>query len=320
MRVAVVGTGFIGQAWAIVFARAGCEVFLWDADPAALNASLHAIAARLQELEKHDLIDAANARGRIQACDTLEHAVADAEYVQENLPEILDVKIDAFGELDRLAPNNAVLASSSSGLPISSFAAKLRGRERCLVAHPVNPLYLLPVVEVCGAPWTSPEVLERTCAMLERVGQRPVMVKRELPGFVLNRLQAALLREAFWLVDNGYVDVEGLDRTVKEGLGPRWALMGPFETIDLNAPGGLDDYCERYGAMHLSFGRDERPQSGVGWPAHLVQQVNAARSVILPRAELNARRAWRDSQLMKLAVHKLNQEPCSEGSTERKGT
>jgi L-gulonate 3-dehydrogenase len=320
MKVAIVGTGFIGQAWAIVFARAGCEVFLWDADPVALSESLHAITARLEELEKHGLINARDARGRIQTRPTLEHAVADVEYVQENLPEVLNTKVDAFQDLDRLAPRNAVLASSSSGLPISTLSTNLRGRERCVVAHPVNPPYLLPVVEVCGAPWTSPEVLEHTCTILKRVGQQPVIIKRELPGFVLNRLQAALLREAFWLVDNDYVDVEDLDRTVKDGLGLRWALMGPFETIDLNAPGGLDDYCERYGAMHLSFGRDERPQFGVGWSARLVQQVNAARSVTLPRNELNSRRMWRDSQLMKLAAHRLNHVPRKEGSAERKET
>ncbi|MBN3785473.1 3-hydroxyacyl-CoA dehydrogenase NAD-binding domain-containing protein [Burkholderia sp. Ac-20353] len=144
MKVAIVGTGFIGQAWAIVFARAGCEVYLWDADPVALNESLHGITARLQELDKHGLIDASDARGRIQTRATLEQAVEDVEYVQENLPEVLEIKVDVFRDLDRLAPRNAVLASSSSGLPVSTFASD-RGRLRAhIVDRTVSVLAQLP--------------------------------------------------------------------------------------------------------------------------------------------------------------------------------
>src|SRR5690606_10729784 len=129
-----------------------------------------------------------------------------------------------------------VLASSTSSIPASAFTEDLPGRHRCLVAHPVNPPYLIPVVELCGAPSTDAKVVEQARALMDEVKQKPVTVHKELEGFVLNRLQGALLREAFRLVQSGCVSVEDLDATVKDGLGLRWSFMGPFETIDLNAP------------------------------------------------------------------------------------
>ena len=167
--------------------------------------------------------------------------------MQENLPETLDVKREAFALLDRHAPREAVLASSTSAIPASQFTEPLAGRARCLVAHPVNPPHLVPVVELCGAPWTAPEVIDRAMRVYADVGQVPVIVRREIDGFILNRLQGALLSEAMRLVGEGYVSPEDLDKTVRDGLGLRWSFMGPLATIELNAPGGVADYCARYG-------------------------------------------------------------------------
>ena len=132
-----------------------------------------------------------------------------------------------------------MLASSTSAIPASQFTEALPGCARCLVAHPVNPPHLVPIVELCGAPWTTPPVIERAKRIYAEVGQVPIVVNREIDGFILNRLQGALLSEAMRLVGEGYVSPADLDKTVRDGLGLRWSFMGPLATIELNAPAGL---------------------------------------------------------------------------------
>src|SRR5204863_7331468 len=153
-------------------------------------------------------------------------------------------------ELDALSGPAAILASSTSAIVASLFTENLKGRARCLVAHPVNPPHLVPIVELVGAPWTTPETIARAKQVYEQIDQVPIVVRREVEGFILNRLQGALLAEAFRLVEDGYVSPQDLDNTVKHGLGLRWSFLGPFETIELNAPGGIPDYCARYGAFY----------------------------------------------------------------------
>jgi 3-hydroxyacyl-CoA dehydrogenase len=170
----------------------------------------------------------------------------DVEFVQENGPENVEEKRIIFTELDKLAPPDALLVSSTSAITASRFTEMLPGRARCLVGHPVNPPHLVPLVELCGAPWTAPETIDRARKVYREIGQVPVTINREISGFVLNRLQGALLAEAFRLVGEGYISAEDLDHTVKDGLGLRWSFLGPFETIELNAPGGIPDYCARY--------------------------------------------------------------------------
>ncbi|CDM23824.1 3-hydroxyacyl-CoA dehydrogenase [Castellaniella defragrans] len=303
MKVAVVGAGLIGQAWAIVFARGGCEVGLWDGDPQASARALRLIAELAELLQDKGLLDdAAGAMARIRRETALEQALADAAYVQENLPERLEVKQEIFARMDALAAPGTVLASSSSSIAASRFTDELAGRARCLVAHPVNPPYLVPVVELCGAPWTSPQALDDAQRLMAGIGQKPVRVRREIEGFILNRLQGALLREAFRLVEGGYVDAEDLDATVKDGLGLRWSFMGPFETIDLNAPAGIRDYCRRYGGLFESIARE---QTDTGpWSEALIDTLEAQRRRLLPADGLEARRLWRDARLMELALHK----------------
>ena len=237
---AIIGAGLIGRAWAMVFARAGWRVRLHDHLHAQLAMAQEHIAASLDEQQAAGLIDDAHAASsRISVTTRLEDAVAGVAWVQENLPEELDVKLAIFRTLDALAPGAAVLASSTSAIPASQFTRTLVGRARCLVAHPVNPPHLVPVVELCGTPWTDVAIVERAHRVMTDVGQVPIVVRRELDGFILNRLQGALLSEAMRLVGEGYVSPEDLDRTVADGLGLRWSFMGPFATIELNAPGGV---------------------------------------------------------------------------------
>jgi L-gulonate 3-dehydrogenase len=303
MNIAIVGSGLIGQAWAIVFARGGHTVKMWDGDANAVGNALPLIASQVADLQAAGLIDDPKALiARISGCRTLEEVLAGAEYVQESIPERVEMKKEIFGRMDKIAPPTAVLASSTSSIPASAFTEDLPGRARCVVAHPVNPPYLVPVVEVCGAPWTDAKVVQRTMDVMHSVGQKPVKIHRELEGFILNRLQGALLREAFKLVEQGYVDAEGLDTTVRDGLGLRWSFMGPFETIDLNAPDGLADYAHRFGGMYQSIAKEQT--STEPWSEALIAKLEGERRKVLPKDQLLARRLWRDRRLMALAAHK----------------
>ncbi len=246
-NVAIVGTGLIGRAWAAIFARAGWNVRLTDPHVPTLAAAPRLIRDELQALARHGLAaDPDGAVARISVAGSLEEAVMDAEFVQENGPEKVEEKLLIFAQLDKLAPKHALLVSSTSAIVASRFTEKLPGRARCLVGHPVNPPHLVPLVELCGAPWTSPDAIHRARAIYREIGQVPVIINREINGFVLNRLQGALLAEAFRLVGEGYISAQDLDHTMKDGLGLRWSFLGPFETIELNAPGGIPDYCARY--------------------------------------------------------------------------
>src|SRR3984893_12404131 len=246
-NVAIVGAGLIGRAWAAVFARAGWNVRLTDPHEPTLKAAPGLIRDELHALARHGLADDPDgAAAPPSIAGSLKPAVDDVEFVQENGPENVDQKITIFAELDRLAPPDALLVSSTSAITASRFTEMLPGRTRCLVGHPVNPPHLIPLVELCGAPWTAPGAIERAREIYREIGQVPVTINREIDGFVLNRLQGALLAEAFRLVGEGFISAEDLDHTVKDGLGLRWSFLGPFETIELNAPGGIPDYCARY--------------------------------------------------------------------------
>jgi L-gulonate 3-dehydrogenase len=246
-NVAIVGVGLIGRAWAAIFARAGWNVRLTDPHAPTLAAAPGLIRDELHALARHGLAsDPDGAAARVSIATDLADAVKNVTFVQENGPENVEQKIAIFAELDRLAPPNALLVSSTSAIVASRFTEMLKGRARCLVGHPVNPPHLVPLVELCGAPWTSADAIDRARNIYREIGQVPVTVNKEINGFILNRLQGALLAEAFRLVGEGFVSAEDLDHTVKDGLGLRWSFLGPFETIELNAPGGIPDYCARY--------------------------------------------------------------------------
>ena len=303
-KVAIVGSGFVGRAWAISFARAGHEVALWDADPSAPAKALTFIEAVLPDLAANDLVGGGSAeslRARMKPVADLREALEGAIHVQENTPEDVAVKREIFGRLDALAEPNTVLASSTSALLPSAFTEALRGRARCLVAHPINPPYLVPAAEVVPAPWTDPAVVERTAAFLRAAGHAPIVMKRELDGFVMNRLQGALLEEAFRLVADGYAGVEDVDIGIREGLALRWSFMGPFETIDLNAPGGVRDYAERYQKIYA--GIFPSTQRRVDWSGPVMATLESERRKRTPADKLVERQAWRDRRLMALTAH-----------------
>ncbi len=303
--VAVIGAGLIGRAWAIAFARGGHDVRIHDEVPGAAEKAVQFATGAVQALAEEGLLDGqspATVAGRLSTAQTMTAALAGASHVQENTPEDLETKKRVFAQLDRAAAPDAVLASSTSALLPSRFTESLAGRARCLVVHPINPPYLIPAVEIVPAPWTDPQIVERTRALMTAAGQAPIVMKREIDGFVMNRLQGALLEEAFRLVADGYASVEDVDIGLREGLALRWSFMGPFETIDLNAPAGVRDYVTRYQQIYERL--FPSMQRRVDWAGPVIDEIERDRRAKLPEAELLQRQMWRDRRLMALAAHK----------------
>lgn len=302
-RIAIVGAGLIGRAWAIVFARAGHAVSLTDTAPGAARDALEWIERTLGEMHGYGLVDEGPAQvlTRLRAAASLAEALQGAQYVQESVRETVEAKKEIFAAMDEIAAPGCILASSTSFIPASAFSETLAGRSRCLVAHPVNPPHVVPVVELCPAPWTDAAVLERARALHAASGQVPVIVRREIPGFILNRLQAALVCEAVRLYEDGIASAEDIDKTVRDGLGLRWSFMGPMETIDLNAPGGVADYAARYAATMVEMNRAQTPRD---WDSSTLKRLEAERRKQLGADDLAARAAWRDRRLMALVAHK----------------
>jgi Ser/Thr protein kinase RdoA (MazF antagonist)/3-hydroxyacyl-CoA dehydrogenase len=308
-RVALVGAGSIGVAWAVTFARAGHAVVLHDVDDGRLGAARRELETALAALHAHDLLaePPGVVAARVATTGDLGAALAGAAYVQESGPEQLELKRALLAQLDAHAPPQATIASSTSAIAISQLAGGLAGRARFLVAHPANPPYLVPIVELVPAPFTAPAVVEHARRLLAGAGMSPVVVRQELEGFVLNRLQGALLREAYCLLRDGVLDVDDLDRVVRDGLGRRWALLGPFETADLNTRGGLARHAAIMGAAYARMGA-ERGQDDP-WTPELVAEAVRQRRALLPLERWAERGAWRDRALMRLERARRGIEP-----------
>ena len=305
-RVAIIGSGLIGRAWAMVFCRAGWDAAMYDSVDGAAEKAHGLVAEGLDELAKHGLVDDPKGSAkRVRAAKSVADALDGASFVQENVPETVDAKRAIFAELDHLSSADAILASSSSAIVPSLFAENLKGRARILVAHPVNPPHLVPIVELVGAPFTALETIARAKEVYEFVNQVPIVVRREIEGFVLNRLQGALLAEAFRLVGEGYVSPQDLDKTIKDGLGLRWSFMGPFATIELNAPGGIADYCARYTGFYKRL--QAKPAEVAVYEDENVARILKEWGKPATPVELAERTRWRDQRLAALAAHKKGQ-------------
>jgi len=300
-NVAVAGGGSIGVAFALQFARAGKSVRIFEPSPERGALIPGEIRAKLEMLGAAGLLEgeAAVVAARIQVTPELQSAAADCDLVLECVPEVVDIKRELFAQLERHVGPDVPLCSASSALPASRFCSELATRQRCLVTHPGNPPYLIPIVELVPAPFTDAAVVQRCSAYFQQVGMSPVVVQREVEGFVFNRLQGALLREAYCLVRDGVASVEDIDKVVRDGLGLRWSVIGPFETVDLNTRGGIAAHAQKLGPAYERMGR-ERGQNDP-WTDELVAKVAAQRRALLPLDQWEARVGWRDQQLMQLA-------------------
>jgi 3-hydroxybutyryl-CoA dehydrogenase len=227
-RIAVAGAGLMGHGIAQVFALAGHEVTIYDTVAASLDSAKARILANLKDLGEDQA-----AVERVRPCGELAKAVCEADYVVEAVLEDLPLKQSLFVEIERHVRPDTILASNTSVIPITSIMEGLRDRSRALGTHWWNPPYLVPLVEVIGTQWTSPQAIDWTIALHKAAGKAPVHVKKDVPGFVGNRLQHALWREAIALVEHGICDAETVDAVIKASFGRRLAVLGPLENADL---------------------------------------------------------------------------------------
>jgi carnitine 3-dehydrogenase len=259
--VTVVGTGVIGGGWAAHFLRRGYDVVAWDPGPDAATRLSALIDTAWPSLERLGLSPGAG-RDRLRWAETLEEALGDTDFVQESSPEVLTAKVALLAEIDRLTDPAVVVASSTSGLLMTDMAVECRNPGRLLVGHPFNPPYLIPLVEVVGGRKTDPSAVSWAEAFYTEAGKTALTMEQEVPGFVGNRLQEALWREALHMVDSGQATVEQIDASIAYGPGLRWAIMGPMLTFHLaGGPGGMGHMLDHFGPALLEpWTRLEAPQ------------------------------------------------------------
>ncbi|MFG2847968.1 3-hydroxyacyl-CoA dehydrogenase NAD-binding domain-containing protein [Kitasatospora sp. NPDC048296] len=252
-RATVVGVGVIGISWTGLFLARGLEVTVNDPRPEAeheVRTGLDQLLPALADLG----LPTGGLTDRLRFEADLATAVAEADVVQENGPERLELKQELWALIEQAAPAHALLATSTSGIPASDIARSLRQPERLVVGHPFNPPHLVPLVEIVPGEQTSAETVERARAFYAALGKRPQVLRREVPGFVANRLQSALFRECVHLVAEGVVTEAELDDIVTSSIGLRWAVAGPFRTFHLGGgPGGLPHFI-----AHLGKGMEAR--------------------------------------------------------------
>ncbi|KAM4796839.1 lambda-crystallin homolog isoform 1-T1 [Rhinophrynus dorsalis] len=303
-NIVIVGSGIIGRSWAMVFASGGFRVKLYDIVQEQVTTALEDIRKQMEELKKSEML-----RGRlsvreqldlISGCSDLKSALEGAILIQECVPENLDLKRKIFSEIDHHVNDTAVISSSTSCLSPTKMFNGLQHVKNCIVAHPVNPPYFVPLVELVPHPETETSTIERTYDLMKKIGQSPVKLMKETDGFVLNRLQYAVISEAWRLVQDGVISPSDVDLVMSEGLGMRYAFLGPLETAHLNAE-GFKSYCERYGKgiqrVLATFG--PVPE----FSGEVADKIDQALWENLPdkNDQLKARREWRNTCLSHLA-------------------
>jgi len=301
-KVSCVGAGLIGQGWATLFSSKGLEVSLQDVSEPILEKAVERVTSNLKFMEANDLLrqgEADAALKRIKTTTDIAEAVGHVEYVQESVPDNYDVKKQVFKEMDAVAPDHTILASSASGLVMTEIQKVTTRPERCVLAHPMLPVHLIPAVEVVGGEQTSRETVQATYDFMKEAGKIPVMLNREVPGYIVNRLQAAILREAIDLVDKGIVSAEDVDKAFCMGIGLRDPLVGPFLRVHLTG-NGIEHFIENYSRSY-----EYRWESMETWTSI---PPSAAKAVIKAVYEMEAVRtktldeiiSWRDEMLVKL--------------------
>jgi len=300
-KVTCVGAGLIGQGWATLFSSAGVEVILQDVTETVLENSIKWVRSNLMFLEANKLLKQGEAHAalkRIKTSTLIGEAVRDADYVQESVPDNYDFKKQVFREMDIAAPGHAILASSSSGLLMTEIQKATVKPQRCVLVHPALPVYLLPLVEIVGGEQTDPETATIAYDFMNRLGKTPVLLKREVPGYIINRLQAALLREAIDLVDKGVASAEDVDKAFCMGVGLRDPIIGPFLRIHL-AGDGVERFIENFSQSYRN--RWETMETWTSIPPSAAKKiVNGVKEMdVVRRKTLDEIKSWRDEMLVK---------------------
>jgi len=303
-QVVCVGSGLIGQGWAALFALKGYKVVLEDLTEDKLVEAVKRVGQHIDMLANAGLgSDPMGAKKRLTQTTSLEEALEGTDFVIESVYESLDVKCPLFAEMDELAPKDVILASSTSGFMMSEIKRDMKNHpERAIVAHPWNPVHLVPLVELSPSPMTSKETIDKTYRLMEDIGRVPVVLKKEVPGFISNRLSAVLWREALDLADQGVASVEDIDKAVKAGPGIRWAIMGPYLTYHLGGgKGGI-----RYIMDHIGVKKEEWLKTMAQWteyPDAVKEKAVEGVNKMVGDMPLEELEAWRDQYL--IALNKL---------------
>lgn len=237
-KVAVIGGGTIGSSWAALFLAKGLSVSLVDPDPGSEARARTLITNVWPDLLSLGLATAPINWSLFEFGSNLEQAVANADFVQENGPELEDFKISLFAQMDAVAPENTILASSSSGLLMSKIQSKCQRPQRCVIGHPFNPPHLIPLVEVVGGAKTSMVFIDTAMDFYKWLGKSPIKINKEVTGHIANRLQGAVWREAIYLAQQGVASLEDIDKAISEGPGLRWSVFGPSMTFNLGGGSG----------------------------------------------------------------------------------
>jgi len=316
-KVAIVGSGLIGRSWAMLFASFGYRVSIYDVLPSQVENALSDITIQLKTLKENGHLRGNRSdteqRALISGSTSLQECVQGAFYIQESVPENKDLKRKVFAQIDPLMDDGAILATSTSVILPSLLSDTLKHRDHFIVAHPANPPYFVPIVEVVPAPWTLPEVTAKTRELMTEIGQAPITCLKEINGFISNRIQYQIINESWRLIEGGYATVEDVDTVMSEGLGMLYCFMGPMLTMALNSPGGLADSLERYKDSIYEVTSDLGPiphmkRGGTG--QCITQQLEAK----VPLEKLQERRLWRNKCLTALAKVKHELKPHSADS------
>ena len=251
---AALGSGVIGSGWVARALAHGLDVVAWDPAPGAEAALRKRIANAWPALEKQGLAPGAS-QDRLRFVATIEECVSNADFIQESAPERLELKLDLHGKISAAAKPDALIASSTSGLLPSEFYESSSHPERCIVGHPFNPVYLLPLVEIVGGKNTAPEAIEAAKQVYSALGMQPLHVRKEVPGFIADRLLEALWREALHLVNDGVATTGEIDDAIRFGAGLRWSFMGTFLTYTLaGGDAGMRHFMAQFGpALQLPW-------------------------------------------------------------------
>jgi len=301
-KIACVGAGLIGQGWAALFSSQGFEVVLQDVTETTLEKSMTGVRSNLMLLEANKLLKQGEANAalkRIKTSTHIDEAVCHADYVQESVPDNYGIKKQVFKEMDVAAPHHAILASSSSGLLITEIQKGTARPQRCVLVHPCLPVYLIPLVEIVGGEQTSRETVIAAYDLMKKLGKIPVCLKREVPGYIVNRLQAALLREAISLIDRDIACAEDVDKAFCMGIGLRDPIIGPFLRIHLTG-GGVERFIENYSQSYRYRWETMETWTSIP-PSAAKEMVRSVKEMEVVRTKtLEEIKNWRDQMLVKL--------------------